>query len=104
MDHRIEQEHTMEIDKLAFPRQDRILGFLKGARGGISSHPLSACFAYLPDHANRGFQAFHESLFGLGEIDRTVLTFVNDTIPIILCGVGRMISNISRVAYRALES
>ena len=68
------------------------------------SHPLRACLEDLPDHADRGFQALHESLFGLGEIGLKVLTFVHDTVPMTLCGVGRMISNISRVAYRALES
>jgi hypothetical protein len=35
MHQRIQEEHLMEIDKLSFPRKDRILGFLKGARGGI---------------------------------------------------------------------
>jgi len=53
----------MEIDKLAFPRKDRILGFLKGASGGIESHTLGACLEQLPDHADRGFQAFHEGIF-----------------------------------------
>ena len=94
----------MEMAKLSFPRQDRILGFLKGTSGSISSHPVGACLEYLPDHADRGFQALHESLFGLGEIDRTVLTFVNDTVPMTLCRVGRMILNVRRVADRALES
>jgi hypothetical protein len=78
----------MEIDQLSFPRQDRMLGFLKGASGSISSHPLRACLAYVPDHADRGLQAFHEGLFGLREIDRTVLAFVNDTATMILCGIG----------------
>jgi len=32
---RIEKEDPMEIAKLSFPSQDRILGFLKGASGGI---------------------------------------------------------------------
>jgi hypothetical protein len=77
----------MEIDTLSFPRQDRLLGFLKGARGGMSSHPLSACLEYVPDHTDRGFQACHEGLFGLGERDWTVLTCVNDTVPVILCGI-----------------
>src|SRR5882672_6799572 len=102
MNQRIEEEDLMEIDKLSFPSKDRILGFLKGASGGIESHPLGACLEYLPDHADRGFQAFHEDIFCLGEIGRTVLTFVNDTAPMILCSIERMISHARRVAYRAL--
>ena len=93
----------MEIDKLSFPRKDRILGFLKGARGSISSHPLGACLQYLPDHADRGFQAFHEGIFCLRETGRTGSTFVHDPATMILCGIGRMIFNISRMTYRALE-
>src|SRR2546421_11937945 len=104
MDQRIEEEHLLESEKLAFPSQDRILGSLKGARGGIESHPLGACLEHLPDHADRGFHTFHEGLFCLGEIDWTVLTFVNDTATVILYGIGRMIFNVSRVASWALES
>ena len=104
MNQRIQKEHLMEIDKLSFPRKDRILGFLKGASGGVSSPTLGAGLEHVPDHADRGFQAFHEGIFCLREIDRTVLTFVNDTATMILCGVGRMILHISRVAYRALAS
>src|SRR5215467_14127764 len=104
MHQRIQEEHLMEIAKLSFPHQDRILGFLKGASCDIESHPIGTCLEYLPDHADRGFQALQESLFGLREIDRTVHTFVNDTVPMTLCRVGRMILNIRRVAYRALES
>src|SRR5467141_4429955 len=104
MNQRREKEDLMEIDKLSFPSQDRILGFLKGASGGIESHPLGACLAYLPDHADRGFQTFEEGIFRLGEIGRTVLTFVNGTATMILCGIERMISNIKRVTYWALES
>jgi hypothetical protein len=94
----------MEIDKLSFPSKDRLLSFLTGASGGISSHPLSACLEHVPDHADRGFQTFEEGIFRLGEIGRTVLTFVNDTATMILCTIGRMIFNIKRVAYWALES
>src|SRR5215831_14526903 len=94
---RIEKEHLMEIEKPSFPRQDRILGFLKGARGGISSQPLGAGLEHVPDHADRGVQAFQERIFGLGERGRTVLTFVYDTATMILCGIGRMISNLRRV-------
>ena len=104
MNQRREEEHLLEIANLSFPRKDRMLGFLKGASCGISSHPLGACLEHLPDHAHRGLQTFHEGLFCLGEIDRTVLTFVNDTATMILCTIGRMIMNVSRVAYRALES
>src|SRR6266581_5559726 len=104
MNQRIEEEHLLEIAKLSFPRKDRILGFLKGASGGIESHPLGACLEYLPDHADRSFHAFHEGIFCLGEIGRTVLTFVNDTATMILCSIGRMILNIRRVTCRALES
>ena len=104
MNQRIEEEHLMEIEKLSFPRKDRLLGFLKGASGGIESHPLGACLEYLPDHADRGFQTFEEGIFRLGEIGRTVITFVNDTATMILCGIGRMILNIKRVTYWALES
>ena len=94
----------MEIDKLSFPRKDRILGFLKGASGSISSQTLGACLEHLPDHADRGLQAFHEGIFCLREIDRTVLTFVNDTTTMILGGIGRMLFHVRRMAYRALES
>ena len=104
MHQRLEEEDLMEIEKLSFPRKDRILGFLKGASGGIESHPLGACLEYVPDHAHRGFQTFHEGIFCLGEIDRTVLTFVYDTTTMILCGIERMIFHVRRVAYRALES
>src|SRR5713101_2396599 len=100
----IEEEHVLEIEKLSFPRKDRILGFLKGASGGIESHPLGACLEYLPDHADRGFQTFEEGMFSLGEIGRTVLTFVNDPATMILCSRGRMILNIKRVAYWAPEA
>ena len=70
----------------------------------FNPHTLGACLDHLLDHAHRGFQTFQEGIFGLGEIGRTVLTFVNDTATMILCGIGRMILSISRVAYRALES
>ena len=100
----IEEEHVLEIDKLSFPRQDRILGLLKGARGGIEPHPLGAGLQHLPDHADRGFQTFKEGIFCLGERGRTGSTFVYDTATMILCGIERMILNISRVTYRALES
>src|SRR4029450_1489496 len=104
MHQRIQEEHLMEIATLSFPRKDRLLGFLKGARGGIESHTLGACLEHLPDHADRGFQAFHEGMFCLREIDRTVLTFVNDTTIMILYGTGRMTFHVRIVAYRALES
>jgi hypothetical protein len=39
MHQRLEEEDLMEIAKLPFPRQDRILGFLKGASGGIYPIP-----------------------------------------------------------------
>src|SRR5437763_668003 len=42
MHQRIEKEHPIEIAKLSFPRQDRILGFLKGASGSIEPHTLRA--------------------------------------------------------------
>jgi hypothetical protein len=100
----IEEEHLLEIEKLSFPRKDRILGFLKGASGGISSHPLGACLEHVPDHAHRGFQTFQEGIFCLREIGWTGMTFVNDTATIVLCGIVRMMLNISRVTYRALES
>ena len=104
MHQRIQEEHLMEIAKLSFPRQDRILGFLQGARGGISSHTLGAGLEHLPNHTHRGFQTFQEGIFGLGERGRTVLTFVHDTATIILCGIGRMIMNMRRVTCWALES
>ncbi len=94
----------MESEKRSFPRKDRILGFLKGASGGMESPTLGSCLEHVPDHAHRGFQTFHEGVFWLGEIDRTVLTFVYDTATMILCGIGRMILNVSRVASWALES
>jgi hypothetical protein len=103
MNQRLEEEHLLESEKLSFPRKDRILGFLKGASGGIESHPLGAGLEHLPDHADRGFQTFEEGIFRLGEIGRTVRTFVHDTTTMILCGIGRMILNIKRVAYWALE-
>ena len=88
MNQHIEEEHLMEIKKLSFPRKDRILGFLKGASGGISSQTLGAGLEHVPYHAHRGFQTFHEGIFCLGAIGRTVLTFVYDTATMILCGIG----------------
>src|SRR2546422_11712761 len=90
MNQRIEEEHLLEIETLSFPRKDRILGFLKGARGGIESHPLGARLEHLPDHADRGFHAFHEGLFRLGKVVQTARTFVNDTAPMMLRGISRM--------------
>src|SRR6266705_933476 len=104
MNQRREDKHLLEIENLSFPRKDRMLGFLKGASGGIASHPLGAGLAYVPDHADRGFPTFEEGIFRLGAIGRTVLTCVNDTATMILCGRGRMILNIKRVTYGALES
>jgi hypothetical protein len=104
MNQRLEEEPLMEIEKLSFPHKDRLLGCLKGASGGIESHTLGACLEHVPDHAHRGFQTFHEGIFCLGAIDRTVLTLVYDTATMILCGIERMILNGSRVASRALAS
>ena len=87
MNQRREKEDLMEIDKLSFPSQDCILGFLKGASGGIEAHPLGACLDHVPDHADRGFHTFQEGIFCLGERGRTVLTFVHDTATMILCGI-----------------
>jgi hypothetical protein len=104
MHQRRQAEHLLEIATLSFPRKDRMLGCLKGASGGIASQTLGACLEPLPDHADRGFPAVHAGLFRLRAIDRTGITLVNDTATMILCGIGRMLLNISRVAYRALES
>src|SRR6266700_7743320 len=104
MPQRREAEHLMESEKRSFPRKERLLGLLKGASDGSESHTLGACLEHVPDHAHRGFQTFHAGIFGLGEIGRTGSTFVNDTATMILCGIGRMILNVSRVASRALES
>ena len=93
----------MEIDKLSFPRKDRILGFLKGARGSISSHPLGACLQYLPDHADRGFHACHEGLFRLGKVVQTAHTLVNDTAPMMLRCISRMRLQDGRFACWALD-
>jgi len=103
MNQRREEEHLLEIAKLSFPRKDRMLGFLKGASCGISSHPLGACLEHLPDHADRGFHACHEGLFRLGKVGRTVCTFVNDTATIMLRGIGRMRLQDSSVARWALD-
>src|SRR5258706_13483006 len=65
---------------------------------------LHACLEHVPHHAHRGFQTFHEGIFCLGEIDRTVFTFVYDPVTMILCAIGRMILNVSRVASRAFKS
>src|SRR6266496_5161939 len=103
MHQRIEEEDLMEIEKLSFPRQDRILGFLKGASGGVEPHPLRACLDHVPDHADRSFHACHEGVFGLGKVGRTVRTFVNDTATMMLRGIGRMRLQDSRVARWALD-
>ena len=103
MPHCLQEEHLMEFCKRAFPRQDRILGFLKGARGGIAPHPLGACLEHVPDHAHRSLHACHKGLFGLRDIDWTVLTLVHDTATLMLGSIGRMMMKVSRVAYRALE-
>ena len=93
----------MEIAKLSFPRQDRILGFLKGASGGVEPHPLRAGLDYLPDHADRRFQAGHEGLFCLRKVGRTVRTFVKDTATMMLGRIGRMRLQDSRAARWALD-
>ena len=99
----IEEEDLMEIATRSFPRQDRILGFLKGARGGVEPHPLCACLAHLPDHADRSFQACHEGLFCLRKVGRTVRTLVNDPATMMLGGRGRMRVQDRRVAHWALD-
>src|SRR5882672_9297561 len=90
MHQRIQEEHLMEIDTLSFPRKDRLLGFLKGASRSIESHTFRSCLDHVPDYAHRCLQTFHEGLFRLREIDRTVLALVNDTAAMILCSIGRM--------------
>src|SRR5262252_3872253 len=102
MHQRIEKEDPMEIEKLSFPSQDRMLGLLKGASGGIEPHPFGTCLDHLPDHAHRGFQPFQEGIVCLRETGRAGSTLVHDTATMILCGRGRIIFNISRVTYRAL--
>src|SRR5262245_38531961 len=104
MNQRIEEEHLLEIEKISFPRKDRILGFIKGASCLIESLPFGAVLQHFPYHTDRGFKTFEEGIFWLREIGRTGITFVNDTVTIILCGIGRMMLNISSVAYWALES
>src|SRR6266699_5082467 len=104
MNQRREKEHLMEINNLPLPSKDGIFCFIKSASGGIESQAIGSCLDHLPNHAHRGFQTFPESIFCLGEIGRTVLTCVNDTATMILCGIGRMILNIRRVTSRALES
>src|SRR4029450_646548 len=104
MNQRIEKEHPMEINKFPLPSKDGIFGFIKSASGCIESQAIGSCLDHLPNHAHRGFQAFPEGMFWLGEVGRTVMTFVNDTATMTLCGIGRMIVNIQRVTCRALES
>ncbi len=103
MNQRREEEHLLEIAKLSFPRKDRMLGFLKGASCGISSHPLGACLEHLPDHADRGFHACHEGLFRLGKVVQTARTFVNDTAPVMLRCISRMRLKDGRFACWALD-
>jgi hypothetical protein len=102
VDHRRQKEDTMKIAPRSFPRQDRILGFLKGASGGVEPHPLRAGLDHLPDHADRRFQACHEGVFCLGKVGRTVRTLVKDTATMRLRGIGRMRWQDSRVARWAL--
>src|SRR5216684_5527835 len=104
MNQRREQEHPMEINKFPLPSKDGIFGFIKSASGCMESQAIGSCLDHLPNHAHRGFQTFQEGIFCLGEIGRTVMTFVNDTATMILCGIGRMILNIQRVTCRDLES
>jgi len=103
MNQRLEEEHLLEIEKLSFPRKDRILGFFKGASGGIESHPLGACLEHLPDHADRGFHTFHEGLFRLGKVVQTARTCVNDTAPMMLRCISRMRLKDGRFACWALD-
>jgi len=103
MPHCLQAAHLMECGKRACPRQARMLGFRKGARGGIAPPPLGACLAHVPDHAHRSLHACHKGLFGLRDIDWTVLTLVHDTATLMLGSIGRMMMKVSRVAYRALE-
>src|SRR5712691_2430400 len=104
MNQRREQEHPMEINKFPLPSKDGIFGFIKSASGCMESQAIGSCLDHLPNHAHRGFQTFQEGMFCLGELGRTVMTFVHDTATMILCGRGRMILNIQRVTCRALAS
>src|SRR5215831_18658362 len=104
MPQRVEKEYLREIEQLSFPRKDRLLGLLKGARSSLQPPPLGACLDHLPAHAPRGCQTFQEGRFCFRERGRTGIACVHDTATMILCGIGRMRLNISRVACRALES
>jgi hypothetical protein len=103
MHQRLEKEHPIEIAKLSFPRQDRILGFLKGASGSIEPHTLRARLDHLPDHADRGVHACHEGLFRLGKVVQTAGTFVNDPATMMLRRIGRMRLQDSRLARWARD-
>jgi hypothetical protein len=103
MPQRLEEADLMESTKLSFPSKDRILGFRKGARGGVEPPPLRACFDHWPDHADRRFQARHEGVFCLGKVGRTVCTLVQDTATMMLRGIGRMSLQDSRGARWALD-
>src|SRR4029450_13258113 len=104
MNQRREQEHPMKINKFPLPSKEGSFGFIKSASGGMESQAVGSCLDHLPNHAHRGFQTFQEGMFCLGEIGRTVMTLVNDTATMILCGIGRMMLHIQRVTCRALES
>ena len=104
MSQRIQAEHLLESEHRAFPCTERMLGLLKGASGGMSSHTLGACRAHWPAPADRGFPAFQAGMFCLRERDRTVRTGVKDTTTMILGGRERMIGYVRSVTSRALES
>jgi len=98
-----QEERLMERSTLAFPSKHRMLGLIKGASGGIESHPLGACLEHLPEHADRGFQACHAGLFRLRKGAKPARTFVNDPAPMMLRGIGRMRLKDSRWAWWALH-
>src|SRR2546425_3464638 len=100
----ISEMRKIEMSPAQCRSKEGMFCLIKSARGCIESQAIGSCLEHVPKHTHRGFQTFQEGIFCLGERGRTVLTFVNDTATMILCGIGRMILNIRRVTCRALAS
>jgi hypothetical protein len=102
--HRLQAEPLLESDTLACPRQERLCGCRKGARGGLAAPPRGAGLAPWPAHAPRGWHACHEGMVCLRDSDRRGRTGGKATTIMLLGGRGRMIVHVRSVAYRARAS
>jgi hypothetical protein len=101
MDESLQQAAPMAIKTFSLPSTDRMFGAIKGPRGCMEPPALRTRLDDLPDHAHRGFQAFHKGRRRLGKRARTALTCVNDTAIMMFRRIGRVILQVGRWAFRA---